>query len=106
MSQNTGLHPFMDMAWDVDAKENGVVMTSPFNSKTFMAMSNPKCPFTVGQTCSAPVNSFRPWMKRCRRGPSLVSHLFFQISSVSLSNSFLSGRKGFVTVIGELSSAI
>ena len=46
ISQNTGFNPFLTIAWVVDAKVKGVVITSPVNSKASIAHS---CQMPVGK---------------------------------------------------------
>ena len=45
MSPNTGVQPQRVMAWVVEAKVKGVVMTSPFKSKASIRFSRARWPF-------------------------------------------------------------
>ena len=53
MSQKTGVSPHLAMAWVVEAKVNGVVMTSPVKFIACRASSMDRWPLAISSTCLA-----------------------------------------------------
>jgi len=74
MSQNTGVRLLRTMAWVVDAKLKGVVITSPVSSRAWMAISRAMCPFTNSTMFRIPMYSLSSFSSCLWKSPILVSH--------------------------------
>ena len=75
------------IAWVVDAKLKGVVITSPVSSRAWMAISRAMCPFTNSTMFRIPMYSLSSFSSCLWKSPIFVSqalsHMGFIISIYS-----------------------
>ena len=99
ISQKTGFSPFLTMACVVEAKVNGVVITSPSIFRDCNASSNARCPFTVRTISISSMNLLKVFSSSLCTSPILVSQALSHILSTYSRNSSLGGNVAFVTNI-------
>src|SRR5690554_3089635 len=99
ISTKTGVHPSHTTLFVVATKENGVVITSPFNPKALMAICRAMVPLETKIKFFISIKSFSFSSNSNAKGPILVSHWFFHILFKYNAYSSCGGKKGLVTSI-------
>ena len=97
MSQKTGLRLFLTIACVVDAKVNGVVMTSPVKSNACKINSNAICPFDINVMSGTSKYSFSCFSNLWCFSPIFVNQCVSHIELISSMYSSNEGSNDLVT---------